>query len=53
MMHVYDHGAVLLKNELDGNEFKVNGQRLKHYHEAIPQVEPTVHIEDPPPGGDY
>ena len=24
-------GAVILKTE-SGNEFKVNGQRLKHYH---------------------
>ena len=29
---VYAHGAVELKNEQTGNEFKVNGQRVKIYH---------------------
>ena len=51
--HVHNHGAVLVENEEDGSEFKVNGQRLKHYHEAIPQVEPTVHLEASPSGEDY
>ncbi|KAL4311370.1 hypothetical protein GQ457_01G014760 [Hibiscus cannabinus] len=27
----YSHGAVILKSITDGSEFKVNGQRLKHY----------------------
>ena len=29
----YPHGAVILLNEKNGHEFKVNGQRVKHFYD--------------------
>ena len=30
-MKIYTHGAYELQDERTGQEFKVNGQRMKHY----------------------
>jgi hypothetical protein len=32
--HIFPHGAIQIKGEQSGNEFKVNGHRLKPYFEA-------------------
>lgn len=32
LIHASPHGAIEIKNEKIGNQFKVNSQRLKHYH---------------------
>lgn len=31
---VFPHGAIELKNPSNGDTFKVNGQRLKHYYKG-------------------
>ncbi|MCQ7416424.1 transposase family protein [Salmonella enterica] len=31
VLEVFPYGAIMLKDEKDGREFKVNGQRIKHY----------------------
>lgn len=31
---VFPHGAIELKNPSNGDIFKVNGQRLKHYYKG-------------------
>ncbi|CAM8940823.1 unnamed protein product [Rhodiola kirilowii] len=33
--HVFNHGALELECPTDGRRFKVNGQRVKHYHGEI------------------
>ncbi|XP_062028336.1 uncharacterized protein LOC133744212 [Rosa rugosa] len=49
--YVFPHGAVQIRSEQTGNEFKVNGHRLKPYYEAF--KESNVEEEDlhdtPPP----
>ncbi|KAM5578073.1 hypothetical protein ABKV19_008411 [Rosa sericea] len=42
--NVFSHGAVQIKSEQTGNEFKVNGHRLKPYYEAFVEHE----VEDVP-----
>jgi hypothetical protein len=37
--NVFSHGAVQIKSEQTGNEFKVNGHRLKPYYEAFVEHE--------------
>ncbi|XP_012480926.1 uncharacterized protein LOC105795815 [Gossypium raimondii] len=34
ILHVYSHGAVVVKDDKIGSTFNVNGQRLKHYFGA-------------------
>jgi hypothetical protein len=34
---VFPHGVVEVEDPTDGRKFKVNGQRLKHYIERVPQ----------------
>ncbi|XP_016679293.1 uncharacterized protein [Gossypium hirsutum] len=31
VLYVFPHGAVTIRDLSDGHQFKVNGQRLKHY----------------------
>ncbi|CAM8917199.1 unnamed protein product [Rhodiola kirilowii] len=33
--HVFNHGALELESPTGGDRFKVNGQRVKHYHEEV------------------
>ena len=42
--HVFPHGAVQIKSEQTGNEFKVNGHRLKPYYETFVEHD----VEDVP-----
>jgi len=35
--NVFPYGAVELINERTGGTFLVNGQRLKHYHDSLPE----------------
>ncbi|CAM8904949.1 unnamed protein product [Rhodiola kirilowii] len=35
IVQIYNHGALELENPKDGHRFKVNGQRVKHYHGEI------------------
>ena len=48
---VFPHGAVELTNPKDNTEFKVNGQRIKHYHEPWNEEASTMDLTDPPLGG--
>ena len=47
----YPHGAVILLNEKNGHEFKVNGQRVKHFYDQWQQEDTTEHVLDPHLGG--
>ena len=47
----YPHGAVILLNEKNGHEFKVNGQRVKHFYDQWQREDTTEHVLDPPLGG--
>ncbi|XP_074298155.1 uncharacterized protein LOC141628974 [Silene latifolia] len=45
---VHSHGAVEVENPSTGKMIKVNGQRLKEYHEGMePQMVEEVTLEDP------
>ncbi|XP_074291796.1 uncharacterized protein LOC141618593 [Silene latifolia] len=45
---VHSHGAVEVENPSTGKMIKVNGQRLKAYHEGMePQMVEEVTLEDP------
>ncbi|XP_074313637.1 uncharacterized protein LOC141648824 [Silene latifolia] len=45
---VHPHGAVEVENPSTGKMIKVNGQRLKEYHEGMePQLVEEVNLEDP------
>ena len=39
---VFPHGAIELKNQANGDTFKVNGQRLKPYYQG--QVSGQIHV---------
>jgi hypothetical protein len=43
--NVFPHGAVQIKGGQSGNEFKVNGHRLKPYYEVYDREEETVNFE--------
>ena len=44
---VFSHGAVEICDIKDGNEFKVNGQRLKSFLESAPEEDTTMGLVDP------
>ncbi|XP_074305936.1 uncharacterized protein LOC141641162 [Silene latifolia] len=48
VVKIFQHGAIEIKCLKTGKVLKVNGQRLKHYHEGIEvgEVE-TLHLVDP------
>ncbi|XP_024190608.1 uncharacterized protein LOC112194626 [Rosa chinensis] len=49
--HVFPHGAIQIRSEATGNEFKVNGHRLKPYYEPFWETtveEDDLHIAPPP-----
>ncbi|CAM8893126.1 unnamed protein product [Rhodiola kirilowii] len=46
--HVYNHGALELKNPKDGHRFKVNGQRVKHYQGEIDTTTDEIDLAEPP-----
>ncbi|XP_074266857.1 uncharacterized protein LOC141590147 [Silene latifolia] len=48
VVRVFPHGAIEIKCLKSGKVLKVNGQRLKHYHEGIEIGEVgTLHLVDP------
>ncbi|XP_074283003.1 uncharacterized protein LOC141607548 [Silene latifolia] len=48
VVKVFQHGAIEIKCLKSGKVLKVNGQRLKHYHEGIEVGEvKTLHLVDP------
>ena len=51
MKYAYPHGAVILMNEKNGHEFKVNGQRVKHFYDQWQREDTTEQLIDPPSGG--
>ena len=44
---VFPHGAVENSDQKSGNEFKVNGQRLKPFFEPVPDADTAMGIFDP------
>ena len=42
---VFPNGVVEVIDPTDGREFKVNGQRLKHYIERVPEPEEVTLVE--------
>ena len=40
--NVFSYGTVEIQNESTGQSFKVNGQRLKHFHESPSLLDTTV-----------
>ncbi|CAM9000346.1 unnamed protein product [Rhodiola kirilowii] len=48
--HVFNHGALELEleNPKDGNRFKVNGQRVKHYQREIDTTTDEIDLAEPP-----
>ncbi|XP_030504471.2 uncharacterized protein LOC115719527 [Cannabis sativa] len=47
VMEVYPFGAVVVKDEKSEREFKVNGQRLKHYWgEEVNREKTSISLED-------
>ena len=44
---VFPHGAIEIMNPLNGNIFKVNGQRLKPFISNFAPEESTLHLLDP------
>ncbi|CAM8943735.1 unnamed protein product [Rhodiola kirilowii] len=45
---VFNHGALELENRKDGNRFKVNGQRVKHYQGEIEAPAEEFDLAEPP-----
>ena len=43
---VIPYGTVTIQNQRTGNEFKVNGQRLKHFIEIFETQEDNLHFLD-------
>ncbi|CAM8943926.1 unnamed protein product [Rhodiola kirilowii] len=46
--HVFNHGALELENPKDGHRFRVNGQRVKHYHGEIDTTTDEIDLDEPP-----
>ena len=44
---VFPHGAVEISDPKNGNDFKVNGQRLKPFLESVPVDETVMGLFDP------
>ncbi|CAM8993679.1 unnamed protein product [Rhodiola kirilowii] len=48
IVRVHNHGALELQNPRDGNIFRVNGQRVKHYHGEIETPAQEFDLAEPP-----
>ncbi|CAM8943733.1 unnamed protein product [Rhodiola kirilowii] len=46
--HVYNQGALELECPTDGRRFKINGQRVKHYHGEIEAPTQEFDLDEPP-----
>ena len=44
---VFPHGAVEISDAKNGNDFKVNSQRLKPFLELVPVIETAMGLFDP------
>ena len=44
---VFSHGAIEIYDPKNGNEFKVNGQRLKSFLESVPEANAAMGLFDP------
>ena len=44
---VFSHGAIEISDTKNGNDFKVNGQRLKPFLESVPLNETAMGLFDP------
>jgi len=44
---VFSHGAIAIYDPKNGNEFKVNGQRLKLFLESVPEADTALGLFDP------
>jgi len=44
---VFPHGAVEISDSKSGNEFKVNGKRLKPFLEPVPDADTIMGLFDP------
>ena len=44
---MFPHGAIKIYDPKNGNEFKVNGQRLKLFLESIPEAYTAMGLFDP------
>ena len=44
---VFSHGAIEISDPKSGNEFKVNGQRLKPFLELVPDADTAMDLFDP------
>ena len=47
VMTVFPHGAVEISDPKSGNEFKVNGQRLKPFLEPVLDADTAMGLFDP------
>ncbi|CAM8901290.1 unnamed protein product [Rhodiola kirilowii] len=45
---VFNHGALELENPKNGDRFKVNGQRVKHYHGDAELPTQQFDLAEPP-----
>ncbi|GMJ12516.1 hypothetical protein HRI_004920800 [Hibiscus trionum] len=51
VVQVFPHGAITIKSLKNKHQFKVNGQRLKHYQGTeAPRMQEVVTLGDAPPG---
>ncbi|CAM8910787.1 unnamed protein product [Rhodiola kirilowii] len=48
IIKVYSHGALELENPENGNQFTINGQRVKHYHGEIDLTPQHFDLAEPP-----
>ncbi|CAM8934002.1 unnamed protein product [Rhodiola kirilowii] len=47
---VFNHGALELEGPTGGDRFKVNGQRVKHYHREVDLTVQQFDLDEPPNG---
>ena len=43
---MFPHGAIEIYDPKNGNEFKVNGQRLKSFWESVPEADTAMGLFD-------
>ena len=44
---MFSHGAIEIYDPKNGNEFKINGQRLKPFLESVPEADTAMGLFDP------
>ncbi|CAM8994046.1 unnamed protein product [Rhodiola kirilowii] len=48
VIKVFNHGALELENPRNGDHFKINGQRVKHYQGEIETPDQDFELAEPP-----